>query len=502
MRKNVAGQKIGAQLLSATDGSAFTGSVTVAVTIDAGIQATGSVGSGACTHEGGGYHTYSPSQAETNGDLIAFTFSGTGAISVTIQIYTRPTTGLLAPTIADRTLDISATGEAGIDWANVGSPTTALNLSGTTISTSQQVASVSGNIGGNVVGSVGSIATNGISAASIAASALNGKGDWNVGKTGYSLVQTFPANFASMAITVEGAVTAGTVNDKTGYGLSTSERNTLTAQIEAEVLNDATGGAVITTIANAVAAYFDSATLDLPPQIIATAVRNNLATELARIDVAVSTRFAAASYTAPPSAAAISTQVAADLLAAHGSGSWTTATGFATPTDVTNALNSYDPPTNAEMEARTLLAASYATASQATTINNLLDPEIANMKAVIDQLATMLQGSGPYKFTADALSLAPAGGGGGGGGDWNVDEKATIKAVLGIPATGTTPVTPTTGILSTLHTLVKLAASGAVGTVQISGTGDVKTLVFKDTDGTTTLATVQWNTATGARTRI
>jgi hypothetical protein len=37
----------------------------------------------------------------------------------------------LQPTVAARTLDVSATGEAGIDWANIGSPTTAVNLSGT-----------------------------------------------------------------------------------------------------------------------------------------------------------------------------------------------------------------------------------------------------------------------------------------------------------------------------------------------------------------------------------
>jgi hypothetical protein len=41
--------------------------------------------------------------------------------------------GALKPTTAGRTLDVSAGGEAGIDLANVGSPTTTLNLSGTTI---------------------------------------------------------------------------------------------------------------------------------------------------------------------------------------------------------------------------------------------------------------------------------------------------------------------------------------------------------------------------------
>lgn len=88
MTKNTSGQAIGVQMVSASDGSAFTGSVTCYVTGDAGTQAAGSVGSGACTHEGNGYHTYAPAQAETNYNLIAFTFVGTGAIPVTVQVFT------------------------------------------------------------------------------------------------------------------------------------------------------------------------------------------------------------------------------------------------------------------------------------------------------------------------------------------------------------------------------------------------------------------------------
>lgn len=102
MKKNVSGQKVGCQMVSASDGSAFTGSVTVAVTIDAGTQATGSVGSGACAHEGNGYHTYAPAQAETNGDLLAFTFTGTGAIPATVQVYTS------FPQTVDNAANISA----------------------------------------------------------------------------------------------------------------------------------------------------------------------------------------------------------------------------------------------------------------------------------------------------------------------------------------------------------------------------------------------------------
>ena len=66
------------------------------------------------------------------------------------------TTGLLAPTTAGRTLDVSAGGEAGVDWANVGSPTTAVNLSATNIDVDQVVASVSGAVG-SVTGAVGSV---------------------------------------------------------------------------------------------------------------------------------------------------------------------------------------------------------------------------------------------------------------------------------------------------------------------------------------------------------
>ena len=42
----------------------------------------------------------------------------------------------------------------------------------------------------------------------------------NSDKTGYSLTQAFPSNFASMALTVGGAMTVGTNGDKTGYALT------------------------------------------------------------------------------------------------------------------------------------------------------------------------------------------------------------------------------------------------------------------------------------------
>jgi len=123
MRKNVASQVIGVQMVSATDGSAFTGSVTVYVTGDAGTQSVGSVGSGACTHEGNGYHTYVPAQAETNYDLIAFTFVGTGAIPQTIQVEPRVVAnvthfGATAGTFSGGRPEVNTTLIEGIDATN------------------------------------------------------------------------------------------------------------------------------------------------------------------------------------------------------------------------------------------------------------------------------------------------------------------------------------------------------------------------------------------------
>jgi hypothetical protein len=78
--RNAANQIAGGQVINATSGTAFIGTVTVYVTGDGGTQALGSVGSGLCTHEGNGYYTYTPSQDETNYASVAFTFIGAGAV--------------------------------------------------------------------------------------------------------------------------------------------------------------------------------------------------------------------------------------------------------------------------------------------------------------------------------------------------------------------------------------------------------------------------------------
>ena len=108
MKKNVASQSIGAEMITAADGTIFTGAVSVLVTIDNGTQTAG--GGTAPAHEGNGYHSYTPTQAETNGDHVAFTFTGTGAISATIQVYTS-----FPQTVDNNVLAAGTTGFAAID---------------------------------------------------------------------------------------------------------------------------------------------------------------------------------------------------------------------------------------------------------------------------------------------------------------------------------------------------------------------------------------------------
>lgn len=149
---------------------------------------------------------------------------------------------LLRPTVASRTLDVSAGGEAGVDWANVGSPTTTVSLSGTTVATvtttttatnltnaptngdltatmktsigtavaASAVASVTGNVGGNVAGSVGSVATGGITAGSIAADAIGAAelaadaaaeiaaAVWDLATSGHATSATFGAQVKTL----------------------------------------------------------------------------------------------------------------------------------------------------------------------------------------------------------------------------------------------------------------------------------------------------------------
>lgn len=80
----------------------------------------------------------------------------------------------LNPTSEGRTLDVSAAGEAGLDWANIGAPTTTQGLSGTTIKNTTDVNAKlpAALVGGRMDSSVGAMAANVLTATAINADAI------------------------------------------------------------------------------------------------------------------------------------------------------------------------------------------------------------------------------------------------------------------------------------------------------------------------------------------
>lgn len=140
----------------------------------------------------------------------------------------------LRATVAGRTLDVTATGASGVDWANVQNPTTTVGLSGTTVGT---------------------------------------------------------------ATTVTSGVTVTTNNDKTGYSLSASA---------VQAIWDAATSALVT--AGSIGKFLVDELSALTSRL--TAQR---ATNLDNLDAPVSSRLASAGYTPPPSAATNAAAVRSEL---------------------------------------------------------------------------------------------------------------------------------------------------------------------------------------------
>ena len=127
--------------------------------------------------------------------------------------------------------------------------------------------------------------------------------------------------------------------DKTGYSLTSAERTAIAAAVESSILNEADGQAVLNAIVGAIGntnlsevslvaavradlersgGKLDSIPTTAAPSAsaVAGAVRTELGTELGRIDSAISSRLASASYTAPttpPTAAQNASAVRTEL---------------------------------------------------------------------------------------------------------------------------------------------------------------------------------------------
>lgn len=101
------------------------------------------------------------------------TVDGVSVQGAVVASFTIRKEAALKPTTAGRTLDVSAGGEAGLDWANIGSPATAQNLSGTNIDVDQVVASVSGAVASVTAAvTVGTMNANTLTASALATDAV------------------------------------------------------------------------------------------------------------------------------------------------------------------------------------------------------------------------------------------------------------------------------------------------------------------------------------------
>lgn len=77
--------------------------------------------------------TFYAAGSEFNLVITTGTVNSVSVVGYVIGSFSINNRSAIRPTVASRTLDVSATGGAGIDWSNVEAPTTTLNLSGTTI---------------------------------------------------------------------------------------------------------------------------------------------------------------------------------------------------------------------------------------------------------------------------------------------------------------------------------------------------------------------------------
>lgn len=210
-------------------------------------------------------------------------------------------------------------------------------------------------------------------------------------------------------------------------------------------LNNLSSAGAQAAAAAALTAYDAATGSDVPSAATnAAAVRTELATELARVDVATSTRLAASGYTAPANSdiAAIKAKTdnlpadpadASDVAAAISGLAATLATiqGYVDDleTRLTSARAGYLDKLNV---AGTLAHSDAASLYKADVSLLALEATAQSLKVVTDKLATMVeQDGGVYRYTTNALEQAPTGEGGGGATAQDVWEYAGGRTITG-----------------------------------------------------------------------
>jgi hypothetical protein len=177
------------------------------------------------------------------------------------------TYGAVKPTVAGRTLDVSAGGEAGLDWANIGTPTTTVALTGTTVGT---VTNLTNNPPG--------------------VTTLLGRDPWaTVVPGGYAAGTAGKILGDRLDVLVSSRMAAATY-------ISPPDANLIAATVR-DVNNQTPAANSLGAAINSAASAGDPWSAQLPGAYATGTAGKIIGTQ---IDAAVSSRLAAANYTVPP----------------------------------------------------------------------------------------------------------------------------------------------------------------------------------------------------------
>mgnify|MGYP001569179185 CR=1 FL=1 len=289
------------------------------------------------------------SAAEMNGGNVTFIASdNAGAewcdLTINIQTSARQIDDLAFPVTSGRGLDVTATGAAGVDWANVENPTTALALTGTTIAVTQKVDV--DTIKTNPVVNAGTIT---FPTTATLASTTNITAGTIATVTNLTNAPTAGDLTATMKTSVTTAVPTAAVNAAAVWDLDATTHQTqgTFGQAIGDPVADAntiygavvTGAAGATVAADIIAVKADTAAilLDTAEIGVAGAGLTNIGTiaTVTNLTNLPATAALEATLTAMKGATFTGATDSLEAIRDRGDAAWITATGFATPTNIT-----------------------------------------------------------------------------------------------------------------------------------------------------------------------
>jgi hypothetical protein len=269
--------------------------------------------------------------------------------------------GPLQSTVAGRKLDVSTDGEAGIDWANVGSPTTSVNLSSTTTNLVNTVTTYTGN------------------------TKQTGDSFARIGATGSGLTSlASAANLATVDTVVDGIQT-DLSNATDGLGAIKTD----TAAILVDTAEIGAAGAGLTALATAASI---SALNDPTAATIADAVWDEAQsghTTAGTFGKYLDAQVSAAST--PPTAAAIADAVWDEAIAGH-------AVSGSTGEQLSAAGAAGDP-------WATALPGAYGSGTAGKLVGDNINAPIATVDTVVDAIASTLGSPAGASVSADIAAV-------------------------------------------------------------------------------------------------